>query len=300
MTMKRVFSILLCTLVLTTLAMAQADLLGKANQKYREGDLKGARILVDKAVADQALARSPEVWVLRGFIYKDMCKDATGEEADVLRDEALASLYTAVLNDSAKEYTQSSVPAYYYLAKTMYNDAAHALNDLEPVRAIALFDKYGEALRRMAPDTVLTDRDIEFGNALGTVYVKLYTQDRKQLEWYDKAVSTYKHVLALDSSNYGANYNLATLYYNRGVYNIQLITADNDIPSIQQIQEVSREFFTLALPYMLKAHRMRPDRKETILGLEGIHYSLQDEEQSRHYRHLYEELQHDDRKEKDQ
>ncbi|MEO5584809.1 MAG: hypothetical protein ABIQ75_05090 [Flavobacteriales bacterium] len=298
--MKRVFSILLCTLVLTTLAMAQADLLGKANQKYREGDLKGARILVDKAVADQALARSPEVWVLRGFIYKDMCKDATGEEADVLRDEALASLYTAVLNDSAKQYTQSSMPAYYYLAKTMYNDAAHALNDLEPVRAIALFDKYGEALRRMAPDTVLTDRDIEFGNALGTVYVKLYTQDRKQLEWYDKAVSTYKHVLALDSSNYGANYNLATLYYNRGVYNIQLITADNDIPSIQQIQEVSREFFTLALPYMLKAHRMRPDRKETILGLEGIHYSLQDEEQSRHYRHLYEELQHDDRKEKDQ
>lgn len=300
MTMKRALSILLCTLVLATLAIAQGDMLGKANQKYREGDLKGARALVDKAVADQALARSPEVWVLRGFIYKDMCKDATGEEADVLRDEALASLYTAVLNDSAKQYTQSSVPAYYYLAKTMYNDAAHALNDLEPVRAIALFDKYGEALRRMAPDTVLTDRDIEFRNALGTVYVKLYTQDRKQLEWYDKAVSTYKHVLALDSSNYGANYNLATLYYNRGVYNIQLITADNDIPSIQQIQVVSREFFTLALPYMLKAHRMRPDRKETILGLEGIHYSLQDEEQSRHYRHLYEELQHDDRKEKDQ
>lgn len=300
MTMKRALSILLCTLVLTTLAIAQGDLLGKANQKYREGDLKGARVLVDKAVADQALAHSPELWVLRGFIYKDLCKDAKGEEADILRDEALASLYTAVVNDSAKQYTQSSVPAYYYLAKTMYNDAAHALNDLEPVRAIGLFDKYGEALRRMAPDTVLTDRDIEFGNALGTSYVKLYTQDRKRLEWYDKAVSIYKHVLALDSSNYGANYNLATLYYNRGVYNIQLITADNDIPSIQQIQEVSREFFTLALPYMLKAHRMRPDRKETILGLEGIHYSLQDEEQSRHYRHLYEELQHDDRKEKDQ
>lgn len=300
MTMKRTLSILLCTVVLTTMVFAQSDLLGKANQKYRDGDLKGARELVDKAVADRALARSPELWVLRGFIYKDLCKTATGDEADVLRDEALASLYTAVVNDSAKQYTQSSVPAYYYLAKTMYNDAAHALNGLEPARAIGLYDKYGEALRRMAPDTVLTERDIEFGNALGTVYVKLYSQDRKRLEWYDKAVSTYKHVLSLDSSNYGANYNLATLYYNRGVYNIQLITADNDIPSIQQIQEVSREFFTLALPYMLKAHRMRPDRKETILGLEGIHYSLQDEEQSRHYRHLYEELEHDERKERDQ
>lgn len=298
--MKRALSILFCTLALTTLATAQGDLLGKANQKYREGDLKGARESVDKAVADQALAKSPELWVLRGFIYKDLYKDATGEEAVVLRDEALASLYTAVVNDKAKQYTQSSVPAYYYLAKTMYNDAAHALNNLEPERAIALYGKYGEALHRMVPDTVITGRDIEFGNALGTVYVKLYTQDRKRLEWYGKAVDTYKRVLSLDSSNYGANYNLATLYYNRGVYNIQLITADNDIPSIQQIQEVSREFFTLALPYMLKAHRMRPDRKETILGLEGIHYSLQDEEQSRRYRHLYEELEHDERKEKDQ
>ncbi len=300
MTMKRALSILLCTLVLTAATLAQSDLLGRANQKYRDGDLKGARTLVDEAVADQALAGSPEVWVLRGFIYKDLCKDAKGEEADVLRDEALASLYTAFVTDSTKQYTESSVPAYYYLAKTMYNDAAHALNDQEPARAIGLYDKYGEALRRMAPDTVITERDIEFGNALGTVYVKLYAQDRKRQEWYDKAVDIYKRVLTLDGANYGANYNLATLYYNRGVYNIQLITADNDIPSIQQIQEVSREFFTLALPYMLKAHRMRPDRKETILGLEGIHYSLQDDEQSRHYRHLYEELEHDERKEKGQ
>lgn len=298
--MKRAFSILLCTLAFTALAVAQNDLLGKANQKYKDGDLKGARTLVDAAVADPSLAGSPEVWVLRGFIYKDLCKNATGEEVDILRDEALASLYTASITDSARQYTKSSIPAYYYLVKTMYNEAAHALNDLQPARALALYEKYNEALRRMAPDTVIRDRDIEFGNALGTVYVKLFNQDRQQLQWYEKAVDTYKHVLKVDSSNYGANYNLATLYYNRGVYNIQRITADNDIPSIQDIQEVSREFFTLALPYMLKAHRMKPDRKETILGLEGIHYSLQDEEQSRHYRHLYEELEHDERKEKDQ
>jgi len=100
-------------------------------------------------------------------------------------------------------------------------------------------------------------------------------------------------VLAADSDNYGANYNLATLYYNRGVYNIQQITAENDIPSIQQIQEVSREFFTLALPYMLKAHRMNPTRKETLLGLEGIHYSLQDAEESEKFRQLYQQLEQD-------
>ena len=87
--------------------------------------------------------------------------------------------------------------------------------------------------------------------------------------WFDKAVEAYKHVLAIDPENYGANYNLATLYYNRGVYNIQRINAEYDIPTIQEIQEVSREFFQLALPYMLKAHDMNPTRRETLLGLGG-------------------------------
>ena len=297
--MKRAISIAVLFLVVATMAVAQGDLLGKANKKYQEGDLKGAQSLVDQAVKDPSVASSPEAWVLRGFIYKDLYKDATGVQAAILRDEALASLYTAVTTDSTHQYDESSIPAYYYLVRTVYNDAARALSDLEPEQAISLYSKYGESLRRMAPDTVFTERNVEFDNALGTVYVKLFGEDRKDLAWYNKAVETYKRVLAVDSANYGANYNLATLYYNRGVYNIQRISADNDIPSIQQIQEVSREFFTLALPYMLKAHRMKPSRTETILGLEGIHYSLQDEEQSRHYRHLYEELQPDERKELD-
>ncbi|HRO38858.1 MAG TPA: hypothetical protein PLV70_05845 [Flavobacteriales bacterium] len=299
MTMKRTLSIVVGTVLLATGALAQGDMLARVNQAYRAGDLKTARSLADEAAKDPALASTAELWVLRGFIYKDLYKETAGEQAATLRDEALASLYTANQQDHERQFAASSVPAYWFLAKTIYNDVARALGELQPERAIGLYAKYGEAVRRMAPDTVLTAQDVEYWNALGTVYVKLFAEDRTQFKWYDKAVAVYMHVLQLDSANYGANYNLATLFYNRGVYNIQRISADNDIPSLQQIQEASREFFSQALPYMLKAHRMRPARPETILGLEGIHYSLQDEEQSRHYRHLYEELRHDELKGKD-
>jgi ABC-type multidrug transport system ATPase subunit len=61
--------------------------------------------------------------------------------------------------------------------------------------------------------------------------------------------------------------------------------------SIQDIQRVSRELFTRALPYMLKAYEMNPKRKETLLGLEGIYYSLQDNEKSEEYRRQYEALE---------
>lgn len=299
MTMKHILSIAACLFLSATMAWGQGDLLGKANEKYQEGDLRSARTLVDDAIKDQALAGAPEVWVLRGFIYKDLYKQAQGPDADILRDEALASLYTAVSADKEQKFTPSSRAAYWFLATTVYNDAVHALNELKPDPALAYYAKFTEAVRRMTPDTTLARNEVDFNNALATVYVKLFNEGREQYDLYDKAVAIYGQVLKLDPDNYGANYNLATLHYNRGVYNIQRITPENDIPSLQQIQEVSKEFFSAALPYMMKAHRMKPDRVETILGLENIHYSLQDEEQSRYYRRLFEELKHDEVKEKE-
>jgi hypothetical protein len=41
---------------------------------------------------------------------------------------------------------------------------------------------------------------------------------------------------------------------------------------------------------MLKAHEMDPQRRETLLGLEGIYYSLQDQASSERFRRLFELL----------
>jgi len=290
----RQFLIVLCLLGGTTDAWAQPDALVNANRKYQEGDLDGAREILDEAVKSPEHARGPEAWVLRGFVYKDLYKRApTAPDAGRLREEAMNSLYLSTELDTAREFRQSSIQAYDFLAKTLYNDAARALNELDNDRATALYAAYRTSILRLDPGRDLRERDIEFNNALGTVYTKRFNQHRDELSWYDKAVSTYKHVLELDPENYGANYNLATLFYNRGVYNIQRISSDNDIPSVQHIQEASREFFQQALPYMLKAFEMNPNRKETLLGLEGIYYSLQDDQQSEHYRQLYQQLEAD-------
>lgn len=282
---------LLCALVCASGVFAQPGSLVEANRLYQSGDLAGARKLLDEAVKGPELSRSPEAWVLRGFVYKDLFKGMTsGPEADLMRDEALASLFTSTVVDTAKEYAQSSLQAYDYLCKTAYNDAARALNELDDARALSLYSKYKETVLRLDPKHSFTTRDIEFDNALGTVYTKRFNQDREDTAWFAKAVELYKRVLALDSENYGANYNLATLYYNRGVYNIQRINAGTDLPTIGQVQEVSKTYFLQALPYMLKAHEMNPKRRETLLGLEGIHYSLQDIDKSEEYRHKYEAL----------
>jgi tetratricopeptide (TPR) repeat protein len=293
--------LLLTTALLVQVSYAQSEDMVEANRKYQAGDLAGARILLDAVVKKQENAKSPEAWVLRGFVYKDLFKaELPGTNADLLRDEALSSLFTSTVVDTAREYVQSSTQAYEFLCKTLFNDAARALNDMDDGRAIALYAKYKQCVLRLNPEADLKARDIEFNNALGTVYTKNFNRDRENMVWFDKAVELYRRVLETDSNNYGANYNLATLYYNRGVYNIQHINAGTEIPDIQAIQDASKEFFTAALPYMKKAHTMNPKRKETLLGLEGIHYSLQDVQESEHYRFLYEQLDQESPGQQDQ
>lgn len=281
----------LLLLALPLMSAAQTDLLPEALRKYQAGALNEARALVDEAVLDTAHQRDPEAWLLRGFILKDLYKAKAGTpEGEADRDSALISLDRCLAYDRSGAYTENAAQAYDFLSKTYFNDAAKALNDLRPDDALALYGKYTAATERRGVPPDRAAKDVEFHNALGTVYTKLYNQDREQLAWYDKALATYQLVLRMDTGNYGANYNLATLYYNRGVYNIQRVGAEYDIPSLQRIQEVSREFFLQALPYMLKAFQMNPGRRETLLGLEGIYYSLQDAERSEHYRKLFEEL----------
>jgi len=289
--MVRHIAIALLAVLTTVLLPAQGDPLVEALRSYQAGDLAKAREHIDKAVRTTEHGEDPEAWLVRGYVYKDLFKDmAAGNDADIIRDEAVGSLFTSLNFDREGTYRENALQAYDYLARTYFNDAAKALNELNDERALAFFAKYKESMVRVDPKFQIKAREIEFNNALGTVFTKRFNQDRSRTDQFEKAVAAFRVALDLDPENYGANYNLATLYYNRGVFNIRSINADSDFPSLEEIQKVSREFFQLALPYMLKAHDMNPGRRETLLGLEGIYYSLQDEENSERFRQLFEEL----------
>jgi len=282
---------LLVLLVLVAMALRAQDPLVEALRKYQAGDLQGSRALVDAAVATPQHAANAEAWLLRGFVYKDLYKAKAGtREGDAARDSALSSLYRTVVMDKDSTYRDNAVQAYDFLTRSCYNEAAKALAEGQDTRAVELFDTYRESVIRLKPKADLRTRETEFANALGTLYTKRFNEDRTRTEWFEKATDTYRGVLRIDPDNYGANYNLATLFYNMGVYRIRALQAEADLITMQQVQEVAREYFQLALPFMLKAHDMNPSRRETLLGLEGIYYSLQDEMNSERFRELYESM----------
>ncbi len=288
MKLRAAISILL---LMPLIVFAQGDPLREAYTKYQEGDLAGARSEIEQAILLPENKENAEAWLLQGFIYKDLFKSMAGStEAEPLREQAINSLHKSMELDTEAAYRDNARQAYEYMARSYYNDAARALNDMDAERAVELFDAYVRTVKRVDPEVATVPREAEFQNALGTVYTKRFNKDRERIDQFDLAVKAYERVLQLDPGNYGANYNMATLYYNRGVYNIRSIKADDDIPSMQQIQEASKEYFQSALPYMLKAHDMKPDRRETLIGLEGIYYSLQDQESADKFRKLFEEL----------
>jgi tetratricopeptide (TPR) repeat protein len=246
---------------------------------------------VDRAVRTEVHAENPEAWLLRGFIYKDLFKGMpAGPQADDIRQQALESLYTCMAFDQPGTYKDNATQAYEFLVRSSFNDAAKALNVQDTERAQKQFADYKNAVLRLDPKANITGKEVEFGNALGTVYTKQFNAFRTDTVLFDRAVEAFMRVLRMDPGNYGANYNLATLYYNRGVYNIQAISADVDIPTMDMIQMASKEYFMKALPYMLKAHEMNPSRRETLLGLEGIYYSLQDQQNADKFRQMFEIL----------
>lgn len=289
--MKRFAHLLLFALIWGGDALGQTDPLVEALRKYQGGALIEAKGLADEAVASPKHATNAEAWLLRGFVYKDVYKSTTaGARADSLRNEAITSLEQCMTLDTTNTYTTNARQAYDYLARTYYNDAAKALGEMDEDRAQLVFARYKEATLRLDSRADLRAREVDFANALGTVYTKRFNANRTDTIPFGRAVKAYRAVLTMDPENYGANYNLATLFFNRGVYKIQRIDAEDEIPTIMQIQEASRYYFQLALPYMLKAHDMDPARRETLLGLEGIYYSLQDQESSDKFRQLFEEM----------
>lgn len=290
--MMRVLSIVVLGLLVPALSRAQgADRFAEALRVYQEGDLSKARAIIDDVVQQDGFVRDPEAWLLRGFVYKDLYKaGADSPEGIGLRHVALHSLHECARLDSAGLYRENATQAYDYLSKTIYNDAVRALNNMNDVAALERYEEYKRSVAQMGLKHDMNARDVEFLNALGTLYTKRYNQSRDSTIWYDRAIRTYQQVISIDSTNYGATYNLATLYYNMGVYRIQQISPDNSIPQLEDIQRVSKEYFRSALPYMLKAHEMRGGRPETLQGLEGIHYSLQDLDKAEHYRMLYERI----------
>lgn len=206
----------------------------------------------------------------------------------------------------AKDYND---PLLYYFLGKIYHDkgdkamslqvleegkekhpAAKDLNDLyinymlEQGKLTSLENEFKKAIN-------LSPNNLELYVTLALLYEKKAEIDRTNTDVFlKKAADTYREILTKDINHVRANYNLALLFYNKAV-NLMKNTDEDDIFALNEIQDECIELFRESLPYFEKAHELDPNNKEVLIGLGGVHFSLNNIDKQEEYKAKLERLE---------
>jgi len=284
--MKKLFYILAFLLLWSSNVVHAQNKLLNAINALQNKELVRAQELIDAAIVDPLFQDDSRTWYYRGNIYKEIYKDSEVEnKLSPSRLMAVESFKKAYELDKGGEISVSTQKNLTFLATTIYNDAAISFNPESYEIAISNYELSKEIMNYVKPETDFGERDIQFKLALATTFTQMATADTTDPKGYlVKVKNLYQEVLIVDSNNISANYNMGILYYNEGVDIVNNMDYSLDLEELNSIQDQILALFKKSLPYMKKAYDLNPKREETLIGLQGIYYSLNDLAKSEAYK----------------
>lgn len=281
-------------LLFCTNSMFGQNKLTNAIYSLKNNELDKAKELIDAASEDTLFSKDGVTWYFKGFIYKNLFKrDESQLVESPLREQSISYFRKAVeLLEPDNKYADGSKKSLSYLANTLYNQSVGLFTKTDYPRAITNYEKYKALMIEVHPEIDLTEKDIMFNMALATTFGRFAEEDSVKSEKYlDDAKDLYQEVLDLDSNNVSANYNMGIIFYNEGVDIVQNMDYSLDLFELNEVQDRIIELFRESLPFMLKAYELNPRRKETLIGLQGIYFSLNDIAKSDSYKYELEGLE---------
>lgn len=265
----------------------------KAAKLADSGDLIGAQKVIDKALETEE-AEDAWTWYVKGFIHKEIFVEIEkGSIYSENREEAVSAIKHAKELDSEGRYADDTFKALQFIAKTYFNHALDQYNTLDPEimsTSEGYFLKFKEVYKAADPLFDITQNTVDYYKGLGQAYEELSTMRSNDEQYINAAIRYYKLALALSPEDYHANYNTATNFYNQAVNRIQKINHQTEIFELLLIQEECVQLFKQSLPYMLKAHKQKPKRKETLKGLMAIYRAMNEYETSDQYKETLADL----------
>lgn len=288
--MKKIFYIAL--LFLFTNSVVGQNKLTNALYSLKNKELDKAKELIDAAAEDSLFSDKASTWYYKAFIYKDLFKrDESNEKNSALRNKSVEFYRKSLEIEPEGTYSKSSINGLKYLAQTYYNQSAVSFSPQHYTEAITSYEKYKEIIRSVEPESDFTEKDINFNLAMASTYGRMASMDSTNAKMHlENAKKLYIDVLALDSNNVSANYNLGIIYYNEGVEIVNTMDYGLDLMELTMLQDKIVDLFRLSLPYMKKAYDLDPTRKETLIGLQGIYFSLNDIPKSEAYKKQLDDL----------
>ncbi|MBL4578389.1 MAG: hypothetical protein JKX74_07950 [Flavobacteriales bacterium] len=267
-------------LMIAGMSFGQNNKIPEALKALKDGNLNLAKELIDAAAVHEETSKSAATWYYRGYIYYELYKrdkKVGGPE----RGFAIDYFKKSVDIESDGKYGPNSKTQITNIARTFYNDCVIYLNSKDPENAHKSFDIFLAKIVIADPTIDLKPKMIDVYLALGGMYTNLYELNKRTNSTYwVKAKSYFERVLTLDENNLNGNYNIGILYYNKAVNIINGTDYDIDLVALSDIQDTSITLFMQSLPFMETAVKLEPENENTLIGLSGIYFALNEHEKS--------------------
>ena len=238
-------------------------------------------------------------WYVLGFIQKELYKTTQRNDADSpFRLEAVSSLQRAWELGPSREDAASIKAALDYLTRSYLLDAIDRVDGFtidSDAEVLELFGRYEALVKSMNPASDVSVQKADVYRYLGLANGQLINglegvQLQQEQTLFDRSVGHYEEALKLTPGNYSGLYNLAITQYNQGVRQLKRIDHETSMFELMEIQDTCVALFEQALSPMESAHKVKPERFETLKGLMTIHYALNQPEESERYRKILQGL----------
>jgi hypothetical protein len=269
-------------------AQEKNPLVQEAIENCNSGNLVGAKQKILLALQDKKAAIDPETWYVKGYIYKEIFKNVDKESRlSDNREIAVDAVLRSMELDTDRVWQDYNQKAIKYLAISFYNhsiEVSSTLNKENHEEALALFSRFEQLYPLYNNSADIQNLQLDFYGSMGTGFRKIYEQDRDRNSLYlQQAISYYDKMIAIKPEHYGANYNAGICHYNQAAYRASKINFETEIFELIAIQDECLKSFKKALPYVLAAEKLDPERINTLKALMAIYRSMNDQEKSDFY-----------------
>lgn len=272
---------------------AQLDKLRGAFIAVQNGNLDSAKILIDAASKHPETMNEGQTWYLKGFIYKDIFKKTPVAKREVsVAKDAFEASKKSILLDTTRDNKQNNLSLVKSECALVNNSFGEMLDSNNYKKAIACIDLEKELVHYLRPKAKIDSLEAYYYMVFGSAFQSSYEKSPKKNQRYLRlAEEGFNNVLIREPNNIMANYDMGIIYYNQAVSVIMnKLDYDYDIVTLNDIQSEALSLFKKSLPYMEKAYQLNPRRKETLVGLSGIYYSLHDNEKYEQFQKLSKDM----------
>ena len=278
----KLYIVLLTMCIYSTSLVAQYDKLRTAFEYAKSGNsLDSARLLIDQTCKNQETMNDAQTWYLKSYIYREVYKKQGPHEKELqlIRDAFQASLKSIEIDPTSDNKTKNLI-----LTKGLRVLVQNTFLELQDTaffeQAVQCIQLQKQLVTSINPHANADSVDVFYYYVLGSKFQADYESEiQKKSKLLLLAKECYNKVLISDPNNISANFNMGLIYYNEGVGLIMKnLRYDADLTTINIIQDEAVIQFRKARPYMEKAYQLNPNKKETIIALSGIYYSLHETE----------------------